>query len=259
MKNIKIWLILTKNSFQQILTHRIAVMIFTLGKLIRISLFVLFLAFLFKGTKGIGEYSRDQIIFFYLSFSLIDTLAQTFFREVYRFRQLIITGNFDHVLVKPMSPLIRVLLGGADLSDLIVLLILTIVILWFGISFISSNIIAWLLFIIFIVNGLMIAAALHIFVLGIGVLTTSVDHIIMVYRDFSSTLRIPVDLYAQPLRFILTFLIPLGIMITVPPKILMGLVSPYFIVIYLLFGLIFLLISLKFWKFCLKQYSSASS
>ena len=33
--------------------------------------------------------------FFYLSFSLVDTIAQLFFREVYRFRPLIVSGDFD--------------------------------------------------------------------------------------------------------------------------------------------------------------------
>lgn len=259
MKNFKIWLILTTNSFQQILTHKVAIMIFTLGKLIRISLFVLFLIFLFQGAKGIGDYNHEQILFFYLSFSLLDTLTQTFFREVYRFRQLVVTGDLDYVLIKPWNPLVRVLLGGADLSDLIVLVVLVIVTAWFGISFITEDIWRWLLFVLLILNGFVIALSFHIFVLSMGVLTTTVDHIIMVYRDLSSILRIPVDLYMQPIRFLLTFLIPLGIMMTFPAKVLMGLLSPALITISLFASAVFLGASLKFWHYSLKQYSSASS
>ena len=108
-------------------------------------------------------------------------------------------------------------------------------------------------------SGLLLAAAFHIFVLGVGVITTAIDHLIMVYRDFTSMLRIPVDLYIEPIRFLLTFAIPLGIMITFPAKSLMGLLSPQFIAISLAFSLVALFLSLKFWHWSLKRYSSASS
>lgn len=259
MKEIKIWLMYTTNSFQQVLNNRFLVSIFLSGKLLRIGLFLVFLTFLFKGTRGIGGYSRDQIIFFYLSFNLVDTLAQLFFREVYRFRSLIISGGLDFVLVKPMNSLVRVLLGGADALDFIMLLIIGTITLWFGLSFITTDPVRWLVYLLLVINGFILAASLHIFVLGLGIITTTVDHLIMVYRDFTSLLRIPIDLYQQPIRALLTFVIPLGIMVTFPPKSLMGLLSPDFILISFAFSLIFLTLSLIFWNYSLRYYQSASS
>jgi len=40
--------------------------------------------------------------------------AQLLFRDVYRFRPKVVSGDFDLILVKPINPLFRVLLGGAD-------------------------------------------------------------------------------------------------------------------------------------------------
>lgn len=259
MKEFKIWLKYTNNSFQQILTNRYLVVIFMSGKILRIALFLIFLHFVFKGTNGIAGYSRDQIIFFYLSFNLVDSLAQLFFREVYRFRSLVISGNLDYVLVKPINPLVRVLLGGGDIMDLMMLVLIGIITLWFGLANITTNPFLWLFYLLMVFNGLLIAAAFHIFVLGVGVITTAIDHLIMVYRDFTSMLRIPVDLYIEPIRFLLTFAIPLGIMITFPAKSLMGLLSLQFIVISIAFSLVALFLSLKFWSWSLKRYSSASS
>lgn len=259
MKEFKIWLLYTGNSFQQTLSNRALVLIFMTGKSLRVVLFTIFLIFLFNGAKSIAGYNRDQIIFFYLTFNLIDTLAQFLFREVYRFRQLVVTGNLDFILLKPVNPLIRVLLGGGDVLDLMMLLVITLITIWFGYTHISSYFMHWLLFAGLIVNGLLIAAALHILVLGIGIITTTVDHLIMVYRDLSSMLRIPVDLYIEPIRAILTFLIPLGIMLTFPAKVLMGLLSPTLILLSLFVAAVSLVLSLKFWGYSLKQYSSASS
>lgn len=259
MKEFRIWLMYTRNSFLQVLMQRNIVLIFMTGKILRVVLFLVFLNFLFQGTTGLAGYSKEQIIFFYLSFNLVDTLAQLFFREVYRFRPLIISGNFDFILAKPLNPLIRVLLGGGDVMDLMMLILITAATVWFGVSKITADPVNWLSYIFLVLNGLIIAASIHIFVLAVGVITISVDHLIGTFRDFSSMLRIPVDLYVEPIRALLTFAIPLGIMITFPAKSLMGLLEPKFFVISVGLGAVLFFLSLKFWHYSLKKYQSASS
>lgn len=222
-------------------------------------MFLFFLVFLFSGTKNLAGYSKDQIIFFYLSFNLIDTLSQLFFREVYRFRDLLITGNFDLVLTKPVNPLIRVLLGGFDIFDLPIAFFILIAVIYYGSLNLHPSLINWLLYFLLIFNGLIIATAFNIFVLGLGIISTSVDHLVMVYRDLSSMLRIPADLYIEPVRFLLTFAIPLGVMITFPPKALMGILSVQMILISYLLSFISLALGIKFWGYCLKHYQSTGS
>lgn len=258
IKFLKVWLIYTNNAFQQTLSNRLLVLVFMASKILRVLLFTVFLYFLFQGTSGIGGYDKNQIIFFYLTFNLIDTLGQFLYREVYRFRPLVVSGSLDFVLLKPVSPLTRVLLGGADVMDLLMLVILLTVILWFGISNITSDFNSWLFYFLMVINGLILATAFHIFVLGLGIITVAIDQLISLFRDFSSMLRIPVDLYTQPLRAILTFIIPLGIMITFPAKTLMGLISPISILMFITISITLLFLSLKFWKYSLKRYSSAS-
>ncbi|MBI2595390.1 ABC-2 family transporter protein [Candidatus Daviesbacteria bacterium] len=259
MREFKIWIKYTINSFEQTLYNKMSVVIFLLGKFLRITLFLIFLNFLVQGSKGLAGYSREQIIFFYLSFNLADSAAQLLFREVYRFRELIVSGNFDFVLARPLNPLIRVLLGGADILDLFMLILITFFSIWFAAVSFHPSISQWLFYALMVLNGLLIAAAFHIFVLGIGILTTSIDHLIMVYRDLSSMARIPVDIYIEPIRSLLTFAIPLGIMMTFPPKALMGLLSGQFIAVSIIIGLALLFLSLKFWSYSLKQYQSTSS
>lgn len=259
MKEFKIWLKYSGYSFQQFLINRPIVIVFLTAKIFRIGLFLVFLNFLLLGTNALGGYSREQVIFFYLSFNLIDTLSQFFFREVYRFRPLIVSGGLDFVLVKPLNPLIRVLLGGADVIDFVMLFLLLTITIWYGTAHITTSLFSWFLYLLLVINGFIIAAAFHILVLCLGILTTSVDHLIMIYRDLSSMLRIPADLYVEPIRFLLTFAIPLGVMITFPSKILMNLLSPFEIAISLLVSFIALYLSLAFWHYSLKQYQSASS
>jgi ABC-2 type transport system permease protein len=259
MREFKIWLLYTKYAFQMQLTKRLNVGIFLTGKLVRIGLFVFFLLLILGSAKSLGVYSREQVIFFYLSFNLIDTLAQFLFREIYRFRPLIVSGGFDFYLLKPFNPLLRVLLGGADVLDFIVLIILVLIVSIFGFAYISRDVLSWILYILLVLNALLIAAAFHIFVLGVGILTMAVEHLIFVYRDLTGMMRIPVSLYTEPLRSLFIFVIPVGVMLSFPPMVLMGILQIQYILLAIIFSVCFLGLALWFWNYAIKRYQSASS
>lgn len=229
-----------------------------IGKLIRFGIFLLFILYLLKGVNTLAGYNINQIAFFFLTFNLIDIASQFLFREVYRFRPLIISGAFDLVMVKPISALFRSLMGGADLLDLITLPPLLV-----GIFLVARTLnpttIEVFYYLILLANGLVIAAAFHIAVLSLAVITLEIDHTIMIYRDTSNLGRFPIDIYKEPLKSVLTFFIPIGIMISLPAKALIGLVSIKGVLGAILLGLVLLSLSLKFWNFALKRYTSASS
>jgi ABC-2 type transport system permease protein len=253
-----IWLRMSKNSFLIVLAQKKVLLIFLLGKVLRFVFFMVFIVFIVRGAGELASYTTNQTVFFFLTFLVIDTTAQFFFREVYRFRPLVVSGDFDLVLTKPVNALFRVLMGGADVIDLFTIPPLYAVTFYFG-SLLNPDGLHVFFYFILILGGLLIATAFHIFVLSLGIITLEIDHTIMVYRDITSMARFPIDIYRQPLRGVLTYLIPVGIMITLPAKSLMGLVSPVGVILSFFIGLIAIFLSTKFWNFALKRYSSASS
>lgn len=255
---IGIWYMMSKNSFLMVLAQKKVLFIFLLGKVLRFIFFMTFLFFLVRGADGLLGYTANQMIFFFLTFMVIDTTTQFFFREVYRFRPLVISGDFDLVLTKPISALFRVLMGGADVIDLITIPPLYAITIYFG-SLLAPNASQIYLYIALLISGFLIATAFHIVVLSLGIITLEVDHAIMVYRDVTSMARFPVDIYKQPLRGVLTYLLPIGIMITLPAKAFMGLVTPFGIFISISFGVLTLYLAVKFWHVALQKYTSASS
>ena len=188
----------------------------------------------------------------------MDIFSQFLFREVYRFRPLVISGEFDLVMAKPINALFRVLMGGADIIDLVTIPPLIVATIWIG-SLFNPTPLHVAYFILLLINGFLIATAFHIAVLSLGIITFEIDHTIMIYRDLTNLGRFPVDIYKQPLQGILTYLIPVGIMMTVPAKALFGLVSPLGVLGSVALGLLLMFLSFKFWNFAIKQYSSASS
>ena len=110
-----------------------------------------------------------------------------------------------------------------------------------------------------ILVGFSIALSFHILVLALAVMTTEIDNAIMLYRDVMAMGRMPIDIYRPPLKELLTFIVPVGIAMTFPAKVLLGLLSPSLIIYSGLFALTLFYLAVKSWHYALKKYSSASS
>lgn len=257
---LKVWFQLAHISFADEITTRFSSMLFVIGKTLRFVFFLIFLFTLVNHTGGLAGYSKVQVVIFFLVFNLVDTIAQLFLRGIYFFRSQVVSGEFDFFLIKPMNPLFRVLAGYTDFLDFVTLIGLVGYMIWFIRSELpQTNGTDLVGFGIMLMLGLTLALAMHIIVAAVGVVTTEVDHTIWSLRDLTLMARVPIDIYVSPIREILTFLIPIAVMITFPAKALLGLLSPGWVVFSLFLVTCFLLFSLRFWKYALSQYSSASS
>ncbi len=255
---LKIWLLMAKNSIRSWLSKKESVAVFLTGKIVRYIFYFGFLYLLVSKSKGILGFSANQALFITATYTLIDTLAQFLFRSTYTFRQLVVTGDFDNFLTKPLNPLFRSVAGGPDGIDLITIPPIIAVVVYFAVQ-LNPNLLNVIFYLILVLNSILIALSIHIFVLATGIITLSVDQLIIIFRDFSSMGRFPIDIYKEPLKSFLMFVVPVGIMFTVPAKALFGLVSPIGVILTLLFGVVFFVLSNKYWNFALKKYTSASS
>lgn len=255
-RNLKIFLLFSHYSLKTTLQARLGILLFTIGKLLRFGLLFFLIVLIFSKTKLVKGYSLNQMIIFYLTFNIIDTAAQTIFREVYRFRPLVTSGNFNLVLTKPYHPFLRILVGGIDFMDVIILI--PYLLLTFFLALQSGNIslTGFILYLSLILNSLLIATAFHIAVLALAVITTEIDHTILIFRDLTGLGRFPIDIYREPIRGIFTFIIPVGIMMSFPTKALFNLLHPSFIVFSFLLSFVLFFLSLRFWNFAVKKYQS---
>lgn len=258
-KYLKIWWLFAINSFQTQLVVKWGLALFLIGKILRFVIFTIFIVVLLNNTKSLAGYTLDQTILFFLSFNIIDNTAQLLFREVYRFRPAIISGNFDFYLLKPINPLFRSLMAGPDLLDFVMMIPLLSATTYFisRVNFMDS--ISLLIYLLLLITGFVIALSFHILVLCLAIMTTEIDQALWIYRDVTGLGRMPIDIYKEPIRGFLTFVIPVGIMMSFPVKSLLGLLSIGYILYALIFSVLLFLLSLKVWKYSLTKYSSASS
>jgi ABC-2 type transport system permease protein len=254
-RNFTIFWLFALSSMRTTTQGRLGVILFSIGKIVRFAFMFFLLFFIFQRTRVLKGYTFQEAALFYMIFNLIDTISQILFREVYRFRSLVVGGSLDTILLKPYHPFLRILIGGVDVLDVVLIIpytLITLVIASQGhISY--TNIIP---FVILFVNALWIATSFHILVLALGILTTEVDHTILIYRDMTSLGRFPMAIYKEPIKSFFTFIIPIGIMTSFPPQALLGALSPSGFFISLAISSVLFYSVMKLWNFALKKYQS---
>ncbi len=255
---LKLWLLMSRYAFASYLNDRVSFVLFLVGKVVRFVLYTAFIIYLLKSTQTLAGYNLNQTLFFFLTFNLVDTISQFLFRAVYRFRPLVVEGGLDFVLAKPSSALFRILFGGADILDLFTIPPLIVITYIVGRT-LDPTLLQIVMYIVLLINSLVIATAFHIAVLALGIITMEIDHTIMIYRDLTNLGRFPIDIYKEPLRGVLTFVIPVGVMMTFPAKVLLGLLSPIGILVSLALSCLLLVAAMRFWSYGIKAYTSASS
>lgn len=259
-KYLKIWLLMAKMNLAEQVTSRINFVSLVAGKLVRMGFVFVFLIALFTHTQSLAGFSLTQTLLFFMTFNLVDILAQLFLRGIYWIRQLVIEGELDFVLTAPVNPLFRIATRATDFWD-VTTLIPTFAILGVLISRLETDItfLNLFLYILLVLVGFIIAFAIHVIVASVAVFTQEVDQLIWIYRDLMTMGRFPVDIYAAPVKLILTFVVPVAVMTSFPAKVLIGALSWQNIVLAILISAIFLWGSLRIWKFSLRYYTSASS
>lgn len=259
MKYLKVWLRFAINAFEIQMMVRWALLIFLLGKSLRFFIFAVFIYMLVGHTKALAGYSLDQTMLFFLSFNLVDILSQLVFRDVYRFRAAVVEGTFDYYLIRPINVLFRSLMSGPDFMDFLTLIPIIAALIYLMSSLNLLNPVGVFGYVLLLIFAFIIATSCHILILSLAILTTEIDHAIMIYRDITSLGRVPVDVYQEPLRGLITFIIPVGVMMSFPAKFLLGLISWQMIIFSgaLSFGILFF--AIQIWHYSLKGYSSASS
>ncbi|MBI4039266.1 ABC-2 family transporter protein [Candidatus Daviesbacteria bacterium] len=240
------------------LSSRLNAVFFVSGKLLRFVFILAFLFGLFSHTQTVAGYGLEQMLLFFLTFNLVDIIAQFLFRGIYVIKGQIQSGNLDLILTQPVNVLFRIASSMVDFWDLVTLIPVVLAIVW------VTNLLAvvpgsLVLYVIFVLLGVLLALAIHIIVAAIAMATQEVDSTIWIYRDLLNMARFPVDIYNKPVQLILTFIIPIALMVSFPAKILLGGLSVGWMMFDWFFTLTFLGLALWLWNRSLRAYSSASS
>jgi len=214
--------------------------------------------------QSIGGWSMGEMAFLYSLLVLSQGLVACGFGGLLDFGTLIRTGNFDRAMIRPLSPLIQVLMNDFDLTGF-VHVVLGILAVSIANSFLQIKWDALKIFVLVLVvlGGSCILASIRILIASVAfwaVENSSLIHLfVFSSREF---LLYPMNIYSKGVKFLLTFLIPLGFINFYPAHFFLNkdtssLFHPYFIFGTFPVGISILILSLYVWKLGQNAYESA--
>lgn len=258
-RHARVWLRSASMAMQAQLSYRLGSLGFLLGKMVRLLFFFAFVMAVFNHVETVAGYSLVETALFFLTFNLVDMTAQIFFRGVYGARRIVTEGEFDFYLVQPCSPLFRMVCSMVDLIDVVTLLpvLAMIGMVWTRLP--STPWTRCVAYALLTLNGVGLVFAVHVLVAALAVRTQEMENAIWIYRDVMFMGKFPVDVYARPVRWALTFVLPIAVMTTFPAKALLGLLSAAWAAYAFLLTAVCLALAAWFWLDSVKRYTSSSS
>ncbi len=214
----------------------------------------------------IQGWSMGEMAFLYSLLTFSHGFTNLVFAQLLHFDQMIIDGDFDRTLVRPLSPLGQIIFSKFEASTA-AHLIIGFIALYFGsqLAGIEWTLKKTLLYPVVVVGGVLIAGAIRLLVTAVAFWTlrnrSLVHTVIFSSKEF---IIYPVSIYNIGIQFFLTFVFPIAFINFYPAHLFLSrssdnLFHPSLEMGTPLVGIILFAISILAWRRGVNHYQSSGS
>lgn len=261
MRYIRLYREFFKQSLMKLMAYRANFFIIFISNFTYFAVQIIFLEIVFSNVNSLAGWTKYEMIFYIGTFNIIDSLFifGPYF-NLLSFPELIRCGMLDYYITKPVNSQFIISLKNVEIGSLISVL--------GGIAIIEYSLVEGnmtltfgrvILYVIAIFHALLVEYAVYLMMTCLSFWTVKTDFVEKVHGIICYFSNRPVDIYKGVIRFILCYLLPYGLVMTVASKSAVKSVNPGEYVAFLLLSWCFFATSILFWRFSLRRYSSASS
>ena len=221
---------------------------------------VILFKIIYSHVNTIAGWTFDQSLILIGSVGIIREMAYlTFRRGFLELGSHIRTGTFDLFMTRPIAPNLHLAFRHVSLSESFGEAVMGGVLVVYGLVHLHHwSWISILLYGVFLLNSLLIYYGFSLLVNSVVFWVIKSQELNTIIYFFMETSRYPGDIFRGIGKIIFTFIIPIGIIATVPASILIGRIGWGFAVTALMIGGLFLSAGLWVWRRSIEHYSSAS-
>ncbi len=249
-----------KASFAADLEYRLNFVFLMIAEFVWYSTQLILFEVLYRHTKIIGDWTISQMRVFIFLVLFIDSIYMILWDPNFSaFTDNVRKGSLDLLLTKPINSMFMISSQRISVSHIPCLFITAAGFIWALLQLPDFH---WfkLLWLIFLIPAGLSVIFCGRFALNCSaILFTRADFLQYIwYSLFRLGLR-PDAIYSGFVRFILIFIIPFSMIASIPTRILLETTEPWMLAWSLVLPFILIYLLRKYWTFCLKFYSSASS
>jgi ABC-2 type transport system permease protein len=240
--------------------------------LIKVSVEVLWLGILlvfyrtvFTQTAHVKDWSEPEYLFFLGCYFALEGLIETFFlSNCNEFADLVRSGDLDFYLLQPIDEQFLVTCRSIDWSTagnvIMGAAIMGIALYQMGWPFGAIQLAA---FVVLFGCGVGIAYGFVVLLTSASVWFMRNQSLFEMWWLFTSLMRYPREVFTgtwfQPVSWFFTYIVPILLVVNVPARVMVKVLSPWVAVFTCLVTVLLLLVSRRFFQYALRRYRSASS
>ena len=217
---------------------------------------------IYSQVEAIGGWGRGEMIIFIGTFSMINALNMLiFFFGVLEIPAKIKNGDLDQYLTAPVNPLLRITFENINPGSF-PLVIMSVLIIIYGVKTagLSPTIPAGLAYAALVILMTLLWYDMEVILRTIPFLVISANGIMQLEGHLiEMNFKVPGILFKGIFKVIFYFILPYGIMSTVPTQFISGMLGTTGLLQALGITVAFTAFTLWFWNFGLRHYKSASS
>lgn len=262
MKLCKIFYCLLKINILNDLQYRAELFTRIINILVDVSLSIVIITIMFSKTTRINTWKKEDILILIGIYRIMVGLLNLFIKpSLTSFSQGIKSGDFDYVLLLPIDAQFTSGIKVINILSLTEVIFGTIFILTikqiYGINFSIGSL---LMFIATLIVGFMIIICLYFIIASLAFWILDSSNLLIIFPQcFEWTGKWPVSVFPNFFRILFTYIIPIGVTITVPAEALLNKMNIRTLVTSLFISVILLSLSRIIWNLGIKKYSGASS
>ncbi len=223
---------------------------------------------IYRQVPTINDWTRADYFGFMATGMLINSLVEAFFMpNMAEFSELIRTGNLDFALLKPVDTQFLVSCQKMDLA-MISQMLMSLGLLGYAVmeSGHSVSFVAAGLYVLLVISAVAFFYSLMIALASTSIFFGRNQSLIDFWFYITIFARYPSSIYSgsptgEVIRFAFSYVLPILLVVTVPARVLMGLVlqPSWLAVLTIVTGVLSLLVSRSVFLWSLRHYRSASS
>lgn len=215
---------------------------------------------LFYHSPHIGDWNVEQVRVFLGVLFIVDAVYMFFVHEnLNQFSEKVSRGDLDFLLLKPINSQFLVSCQRFVTPALVNVTISTSWLIWALSQLPDIQVQNLFLFVLMIPSAVLVVYTMRFVISSLAVILTRSENIQFLWFAFYKIGTRPDTIYTPAFRTLIITLIPVGLIASVPSRVIFGDFSWGLVLWAFCIGPLFLWLSTLFWKFCLRYYSSASS
>jgi ABC-2 type transport system permease protein len=254
----RVWKTILKNSFKSYNVYKLDVVIRIIRMVFVVVVQLALLQVVFGEQEAFVGWSKSQAYLVAGIWNLLNYSGWAFFGvNLLRLDQTVLNGNFDFIILKPLSSAFLASFSDFFISNFITAISGVILVgYYFVVEWSTLEIVNVLIWILTMICAFVVWYSIHLAGASYTLKNPRNGYLDLI-KEVLGTTKYPTDIFGDSVQFVFYTFFPLAFLTSIPANILIGKISIYWVFGSIVLAIISLFLANLLWKMNIKYYSSS--